>query len=56
MFNGGVTKFYATAPTGTIGPKSGTFLFPSPYADEIIKKQMAMLDCWSSYLVSPLAL
>ena len=38
MFKGGVTKFYATAPTGTIGPKSGTFVFSSPYADEIIKK------------------
>ena len=36
MFRGGVTKFYATAPAGTVGPPDGAFVFPSSYADDII--------------------
>lgn len=38
QFKDGVTKFYAKAPTGTVGPREGTFLFPSSYADDMIKR------------------
>ena len=36
LFRGGVTKFYAKASNGTVGPPDGTFVFPSSYADDMI--------------------
>jgi len=38
MFRGGATKFYAKAPTGTVGPPEGTFVMPSSIADDLIKQ------------------
>ncbi len=38
QFKDGVTKFYAKAPTGTVGPREETFVFPSSYADDMIKQ------------------
>ena len=38
MFRNGVTKFYAKAPTSTVGPPDGTFVFPSSFANDIISQ------------------
>ena len=38
QFKDGVTKFRAQAPKGTVGPLEGTFVFPSSYADDMIKQ------------------
>ena len=40
MFRGGVTKIYAKAPTGTVGPPEGTFVMPSSVADDLIMQVM----------------
>jgi hypothetical protein len=37
-FNGGVTKFSANTPTGSIGPPSGTFVMPKSQADALIQQ------------------
>lgn len=38
LFRGGVTKFYAQAPTGAVGPLDGTFVMPASVADDLIKQ------------------
>ena len=35
-FSNGVTRIMSEAPTGSIGPKSGTFVMPSSVADDLI--------------------
>ena len=37
-FEGGVTKIMSNAPTGTVGPPSGTFVMPKAVADELIEE------------------
>ncbi|HTH54586.1 MAG TPA: hypothetical protein VL728_00985 [Cyclobacteriaceae bacterium] len=37
-FDDGVTKFLSDAPTGAVGPPSGTFVIPKSQADELIKQ------------------
>jgi len=37
-FNGGVTKFSANTPTGSIGAPSGTFVMPKSQADALIQQ------------------
>ena len=37
-FEKGVTRIVAKAPTGTAGPKGGTFVMPSSVADDLIAK------------------
>ena len=36
-FRDGVTKFYAIAPEGEVGPSTGTFVMPTWLADKILK-------------------
>lgn len=38
LFRDGVTKFYAQAPTGAVGPPDGTFVMPASVADDLIKQ------------------
>jgi len=38
MFRGGATKFYAKAPSGTVGPPTGTYVMPSSVADDLLRR------------------
>lgn len=49
QFKDGVTKFYAKAPTGTVGPREETFIFPLSHADDMITQATGDIRVLGSY-------
>jgi len=49
-FDGGVTKITSSAPTGSIGPPSGTFVLPKSKADDLINQSNGSVNKLEEYL------